>query len=258
VAHQSLLSAARPASAGFDCEPYLLQPTLLERDSEPLGASRQGLEGPSEARRSKVIALATLWTQLTSRRLVILDESYSEDQESCITLSRGAPRVATSTEARDFVVLRRALTGEPRKCIAFDLGIAQSTVAMACANALKVLGVGPSAARAPLVLLLAAHAASNAALSLSGASALLIDAGSFWIARAACPDERFGRRLTSSEHSVMRLLLRGKTRAQIALDRRTSERTVANQLNAVFRKLRISGRAELVGRLISANRELGD
>jgi DNA-binding NarL/FixJ family response regulator len=252
-----LFFVARPGSSALDRASHLVQPNLLARNPERFVSCRQDLEEARTASSWGVIALDALWNQLTSRQLVILDESFPDDQESRVTLRRGPPRAATRAEARDFVVLRRTLTGEPRKCIAIDLGIAQSTVSTSCAGALRALGLNPSATCAPLALLLAAYAASQAGASLPGPTAFWTDAGPFWIARVTCPDESVGRLLSSSERTVMRLLLRGKTRAQIASERRTSQRTVSNQLHAVFRKLRVSGRAELVGRLISAGRDLG-
>ena len=55
--------------------------------------------------------------------------------------------------------------------------------------------------------------------------------------------------LTSTEAEVAALAAAGLTNAQIALARRASSRTVANQLARVFRKLGARSRAELCARL---------
>jgi DNA-binding CsgD family transcriptional regulator len=55
--------------------------------------------------------------------------------------------------------------------------------------------------------------------------------------------------LTRAEHEVALLVLEGKTNADIARLRRTSARTVANQLRSVYNKLGVSSRAELAARL---------
>jgi DNA-binding NarL/FixJ family response regulator len=55
-------------------------------------------------------------------------------------------------------------------------------------------------------------------------------------------------RLTPSERAVTSLLLGGLSNAEIAAKRGTSERTVANQIAAIFRKLGVSSRTELVTR----------
>jgi len=51
--------------------------------------------------------------------------------------------------------------------------------------------------------------------------------------------------LTRSEQSVMRLVLEGKSNQDIAKDRRTAVRTVANQVASIFKKLGVGSRAEL-------------
>jgi DNA-binding CsgD family transcriptional regulator len=52
--------------------------------------------------------------------------------------------------------------------------------------------------------------------------------------------------LTEAERSVATLLIEGKSYLEIAKVRRTSQRTVANQIASLFRRLHISGRAELL------------
>jgi DNA-binding NarL/FixJ family response regulator len=61
--------------------------------------------------------------------------------------------------------------------------------------------------------------------------------------------------LAPAELEVCRLLLEGRSHRQISLARRTALRTVANQLAAVFTKLRVSGRMELVARLVRESSE---
>jgi DNA-binding CsgD family transcriptional regulator len=52
--------------------------------------------------------------------------------------------------------------------------------------------------------------------------------------------------LTSAEQQVVGLVIQGKSNAEIAAERGTSIRTVANQLRSVYAKLKISGRAQLL------------
>ena len=53
--------------------------------------------------------------------------------------------------------------------------------------------------------------------------------------------------LTSAERGVLRLLMDGKTNADIAAERGTSPRTVANQIAVLFRKFGVGSRIELAG-----------
>ena len=55
--------------------------------------------------------------------------------------------------------------------------------------------------------------------------------------------------LTSAERDVAARALGGLTNREIAVARGSSERTVANQLSSIFRKLGIGSRAELAWRM---------
>ena len=61
--------------------------------------------------------------------------------------------------------------------------------------------------------------------------------------------------LTQAEEAVTRLLVEGHSHSRIAELRPASRRTVANQLVAAFRKLGISGRPELLAKLIRESAE---
>ncbi len=55
-----------------------------------------------------------------------------------------------------------------------------------------------------------------------------------------------GDALTPAEHAVVAAIEAGKSNGQIARERGTSARTVANQVASLFRKLNVGSRAELV------------
>ena len=55
--------------------------------------------------------------------------------------------------------------------------------------------------------------------------------------------------LSSAEVEVFLLLAQGKEKVEIALVRKTSERTVANQLGRLYEKLGVRGRGELLASL---------
>jgi DNA-binding CsgD family transcriptional regulator len=57
---------------------------------------------------------------------------------------------------------------------------------------------------------------------------------------------RIDERLTPAEAEVARSMAAGLTNDEIALGRRTSSRTVANQVASIFRKLGVGSRRELV------------
>ena len=63
--------------------------------------------------------------------------------------------------------------------------------------------------------------------------------------------------LTNAERHVVVALLQGKSNAEIARERGTSPRTIANQVAAVFRKLGVRSRAELAARCARGPIETG-
>ena len=59
-------------------------------------------------------------------------------------------------------------------------------------------------------------------------------------------------RLTHSERAVALCLVQGATYAEVSRQRETSERTVANQAQSIYRKLGIGSRTELGSLMRSA------
>ena len=57
--------------------------------------------------------------------------------------------------------------------------------------------------------------------------------------------------LTPAEQIVLKLVLEARSNREIAKERGTSERTIANQLASIFRKTGTRSRGELVARLRS-------
>ena len=56
--------------------------------------------------------------------------------------------------------------------------------------------------------------------------------------------------LTETERAIVMRVVDGESNEHIAAERGVSPRTVANQLATVFRKLGVSGRAELVAAIV--------
>lgn len=56
--------------------------------------------------------------------------------------------------------------------------------------------------------------------------------------------------LTEAESSVRVAMLQGQTNREIAIGRGTSERTVANQVASIFKKLGVNSRSELIVRSV--------
>jgi DNA-binding CsgD family transcriptional regulator len=112
-----------------------------------------------------------------------------------------------------------AARGHSNKWIGQQLGIAEGTVASHLCGAMRKLGLSR---RAHLV----AHQCVDR------------------------PTERVAELLiTAAEREVAACVARGWSNAAIAAARHVSARTVANQLSAIYRKLRVASRYELVALL---------
>jgi DNA-binding CsgD family transcriptional regulator len=60
--------------------------------------------------------------------------------------------------------------------------------------------------------------------------------------------------LSVSERAIASLLIGGRSNAEIAVARATSTKTVANQLYAMYRKLGVDSREQLVAALVDGER----
>ncbi len=60
------------------------------------------------------------------------------------------------------------------------------------------------------------------------------------------PRLRLSVHLTKTEHEIVRGVVSGRSNAEIARGRRRSPRTIANQLAAIYRKLGIHSRLQLI------------
>lgn len=188
--------------------------------------------------------LGALWDELIGGGCKI--ERHFFDDHSCgLVVSRGhADAGAGSLPERHAQILERALVEGGQKSVAIDLGLSQSSVTHILKQCFAFMGLSCWPSRTPLLLVLAAHAAQfrrRERIPHEPVSGLPVRE----TIRVVRPDLELGAALSPAEYAVMRLLVEGSSYAEIAVLRRTSVRTVANQLAAVFHRLGISGRAEL-------------
>jgi DNA-binding NarL/FixJ family response regulator len=156
---------------------------------------------------------------------------------------------------RELAVLAAAEGGVANKFVAIEQSLACSTVSESLQTAMAKLGF---AGRAEFLKVMGCLR-SSAASANDGQSGVRVVGGDelCWL---FLPVEAFGLApcLTSAERQVVTGVLNGRTNAAIASARRTSCRTVANQLAAIYRKLGVSSRWELAARaacLPATNRE---
>jgi DNA-binding NarL/FixJ family response regulator len=199
------------------------------------------------------IALATVWQDLQSGRTHIVDGFVTE--ERCyllLTQPRGSDR-RPALSGRRLSILQGLLCGQSLKVLAYDLRLSPSTVSCEGKAALHQLGIEGTPCKANPLLAMLACAATDEQLNRHARIAWFGDAdGPLRVLGARRPDARLAPVLSPAEFAVVRGLLEGRNYLEIAKNRGTSTRTVANQLAAAFRRLGVSGRSSLLNHVVSA------
>ncbi|MFW6051367.1 MAG: response regulator transcription factor [Myxococcota bacterium] len=189
-------------------------------------------------RRDPEEALA-LWRGLVRGRWSLVDR-FESDGRRYVIAHRNDPRYADPRRLsrREQQCARLAAGGFRNAEIGYALGLRDNTAGSHVHAALRKLGL---AARHELAEVLEpAPLADARATSLDG------DDGRLWaISTPAAPPVPGDSGLTAAEREVARALLQGASLADIARTRGTSPRTVANQVQSIYRKLHVRSRTEL-------------
>jgi DNA-binding NarL/FixJ family response regulator len=185
-----------------------------------------------------------LWRGLVRGRWSLVDH-FDSDGRRFVVARRNEPGAKDPRGLADRELQTAELLGfgyAPKE-IAYALGLAPSTVCNALTRARVKLGLrsqielaaffSPGGLRQRLVELeLAGESLAVGVLPLLESESL--------------------SRLTDSERAVALCLVQGATYREVCLLRKTSERTVANQVQSIYRKLGIGSRAELGGLLLES------
>jgi len=151
---------------------------------------------------------------------------------------------------RELTVLAAAEGGVANKFVAIEQSLACSTVSESLQTALAKLGFASRAEFLKVMACLRVNARDPELVfeHQRQRARLVGDAQLCWL---FLPVEALGLdpRLTQAERQIVAGVLNGRTNAAIATARRTSCRTVANQLAAIYRKLGVSSRWELAARV---------
>jgi DNA-binding CsgD family transcriptional regulator len=142
-------------------------------------------------------------------------------------------------------VTERILAGEQPKVVASELAISQATVCQYCRIVLDTFSDSGPVSRASTFAVMCACAARG--LPIEDAVVHGANQDGDEVLSVALPDgllECAG--LSEAERSIAWARIQGRTTADICAERKTSPRTIANQLNAIHRKLQVSGRRELL------------
>jgi DNA-binding NarL/FixJ family response regulator len=190
--------------------------------------------------------LEALWRELTLG-ISRIAQAFFAGQRCYLVIGRGS---GVPIPARRRTILEAALCGQRQKNVAMDSALAPSTVALNCRIALEALGASSKPSRVHPLLMLTAYASRNAQPIAVRSATFVADGRELRVISVPRPDQSLGGSLPPAELSVIRALVEGASYGQIARQRGTSTRTIANQVSAVFRRLHVSGRNDLVQRLL--------
>lgn len=222
---------------------------MATNDFSNLQALAIGLEGARLATRES----ADIWSRLIRHQLEIVQTFATERREYMILRERvGGP---APLSGRNLAIVEKVLVGVGRKVLSHDLGLASSTIAQILRSALSDMGLDCSPARAPSLLVKLAHEARGLATTATLMAAELIGPTMrYWVLSDEIESPLL-RKLSPAERAVLSQLLCGRSYADIAARRRTSYRTVANQVASGCQRLGVSGRFDLLKRVAAFQHE---
>jgi DNA-binding NarL/FixJ family response regulator len=194
------------------------------------------------------ISLALLWRELVHGICHVVDDFFTDDR--CYVILAEAAGPVEPLEGRRLAILEAVLCGYGQKTVAIDLDLAPSTIALNARLGLQYLGLSCKPSRVHPLLMVAAKAGAKSDGTLAGTlSRMVIGEQQLRVVALPRPDRRLFKVLPPAELAVIRLLIEGYCYEEMARLRGTATRTVANQITAVFRRMRVSGRSELLSRL---------
>jgi len=199
-----------------------------------------------------------VWIDLIEGRTVVVDE-FSSSGRSFLVVRRRTEKAVRSITPRTLEILEEVLLGADPKVVAIDRGLSASTIATCLKHAYEAIGIRCKPSKVPLLLVTLVRAAKRGGRLEGGRAADLEYSNGLY--RALClpsPDAVLDRFLSPAEKAVLRMRLEGKSHAEIAARRRTSLRTVANQVATAFHRLGVSSRSDLMGLLIASSHGLPD
>jgi DNA-binding NarL/FixJ family response regulator len=202
-----------------------------------------------DANGSGEIEAATLWGQLARGECYVVEELFTGSR-CYLVLAYRADEAVRPIEGRRLDILQAVLRGLPQTNVAIDFDLAPSTVALNSKLGLVNLGVAGKPSRVHPLLMLAARAASEPSVAVVSCASFAVADRPLRVIGARRPDRHLAKILPAAELAVIRRLVEGTSYAEIAAERGTSTRTIANQITAVFRRLHVSGRNELLHRLL--------
>ncbi len=189
------------------------------------------------------VALQELWQRLAIGQFRIKHAHHAQGR-CWVYMTQNATLEAQLT-ALEWQTGERILCGDPAKVVADEFAVSCSTVCVYAQTMIASLCDRSAASQARAFLVLCACASRNNLSTLAAVDGIA-ENGDVVLSAGLGNEAVMRARLSRAEYEIVQAILLGKASQEISRERKTSMRTVANQLNAIYRKLGISGRRELV------------
>ncbi len=238
---QSVNLDAEPVEAIFDADGKLHDARDEGKNREAQGTLRKMVKRIDQLRtregRKDPDHAMELWEGLVDGRWSLVDH-FDTDRRRFVVAVKNDP---TYPDPRGLTMRERQVAefaglGQSSKEISYTLGLSQSAITNCTARAQNKLGLS---SRTELAMFFAQGGlrAKLAEVSVNGEELLV---GAYPLIN----EDRI-KLLTAAECEVLAHLVAGSTNGDIAQRRKTSEYTVANQVQSIFRKLQVTSRSEL-------------
>ncbi len=181
-----------------------------------------------------------LWSQIEAGQWSVVDEHDHKIRRYVLVQTADAHALTR----RERQVVAYASRGLSNKVIAYELGIASSTVSTHLSCAAAKLGVQ---SRGAVIRIFVALSSGKPGVSVSYYRA----AGQRFAVLSLPVGPAVPEVLSPAERDVVELAFAGKSNAAIARTRGVSTRTVENQIAAAMKKLNVTSRANLTAYLMS-------
>jgi DNA-binding NarL/FixJ family response regulator len=193
---------------------------------------------------------AELWELLCAGRLHVCELAADERHAIALLEERSAnDATGHAIAGRRREILERVLEGQSLSFVALDLGMANSTVSAEFKRSATTLGLGRRIAELPVLIAQLWFAKKPHARVKAHSCHLHLGCQQLRVLALPRADLKPLLRLSRAEAEVCRLLLEGRSHAEISAARETRPRTTANQISSIFRKFGVSGRLELLTQL---------
>jgi DNA-binding NarL/FixJ family response regulator len=191
--------------------------------------------------------LSESWDELCRGRARITRE-YSDETGHHAELLVGERR---SPSVHELEMLTRVVLGELQKVVALNEKRSPSSVATVAASALHKLGLACRPRETPLIVVMMAQAWHQRAGAWAPVECSLTPLGPR-LSRLSVsrPDHWLDGVLSPCERKVLRSRVDGLSHDDVARVFDISRRTVANQIASGYKKLGVSGRLELLNRVL--------